>query len=320
MSKNKKFKLLEEIIPSGMLNWKNERDKSSEERFEKKIEIKPITQNHKKYLQLLEEKQIILVDGPAGTGKTNYAAGYALKLLKEGKINKIIISRPIVTCGKGLGFLPGGVDEKIHPFMIPVLEAFEYYISKQEIDEYIAKDIIRITPIELMRGLTINKTFVILDEAQNCEYEQLQMFCMRFGEDAKFVINGDIYQNDLKHDSDLAEIIKRLSGMKEVGIIQFNENDILRNPMLKEIGQRLDKHRNLDYNSDIQQILHNGSESWYKHKCKFCKKACWINNGDESDLEIEDYDSFECWSCKKENILYKKEDGYKVISYELPRI
>lgn len=324
MSKNKKYRILKNIIPSGQVEavWQEERKKDVENKIlqNSKIEIKSVTNNHKKYLQLIEEKQIIVVDGPAGTGKTNYAAGYALKLLKEEKIKKIIVTRPMVTCGKGLGFLPGDIGEKVHPYMLPVLEAFEYYISKQEIDNYINGGFIKIVPLELMRGLSINDSFVILDEAQNCEYEQLHMFITRLGSNSKFVINGDIYQTDLKKESDFAEIIKRLHGMKEVGFIQFNENDILRNSLLKEIGQRLDKGRNGYYNNDSVKILHTESESWYQEKCKFCKKKCWVSNGDESDYETEDYDSYECWNCKKENKIHNVKEPFKVLSYDKPKI
>lgn len=322
MSKKSKYKSLDELIPhTQQIPWKEERDENVTEKFNKKIEIIPVTENHKKYLKLIEEKQITIVDGPAGSGKTNYAAGYGIKSLKEGKIKNIIITRPMVACGKTLGFFPGNELEKAHPYMIPILEAFEYYISKQEIDNYIAKEIIRIKPLELMRGLSISNSLVILDEAQNCEYEQLHMFITRLGTNSKFIINSDIHQTDLKEKSDLAEIIKRLYGMNEIGFLEFNENDILRNPLLKEIGKRLDKGRNPGYNNkDVVKVLHTETESWYQEKCKYCKKVCWVNNGDENDSTLQDYDGFSCWGCKKHNLLNSNSDPFIGISYERPKI
>jgi phosphate starvation-inducible protein PhoH len=225
----------------------------------------------------------------------------------------------MITCGKELGFFPGDMNEKTFPYMIPVIDAFEYYISKQEIDKYLAKEIIQIAPLELMRGKSINDSFVILDEAQNAEYSQLHMFITRLGQNSKFIITGDVRQNDVGSISGFSKVIDRMKGATSTGHIKFEYADVLRNELIKEFDKRLDKLENEAY-TNSRLILHTTKESWYRESCNKCEKTCWVNNGDERDSTLNDYDGFICWSCKAKNLINSNPKPYIGKSYVKPRI
>ncbi len=230
-------------------HWEEERDRNVKDRFEleekeKRIELKPRTYNQKLYLEEIHSKQLVLATGPAGCGKTYLPIGYALKLLEEDKIEKFIVTRPMVECGRKLGAMPGDLSEKYGVYIRPIFDNILKFISQQKLDYYLKSGKIEFIPLELMRGSSIDKSFVLLDEAQNTEEEQMLMFLTRIGEDSKFVVCGDIEQNDAalhykdhedKHGG-LNYAMRNLdSDAKFIGKVQMTEDDIVRSKIVKLI-------------------------------------------------------------------------------------
>jgi len=208
----------------------------------KKRRLKPKTENQADYIRLMADNIVTMCHGPAGTGKTSVSVGLAGEYLTEGKIKKIIITRPVVESSrKGLGYLPGSFKDKIHPYLIPVLEEMDLYLNSQQSKRFLDSDIIEIVPLEYMRGRNFHNAFMILDEAQNATFEQIKMFITRVGRDSKSVINGDLQQSDLSSNSscDFHEIIKRLDKLENVGIMELTADDIIRNPIIGKIIDRL---------------------------------------------------------------------------------
>ena len=208
----------------------------------KKRRLKPKTENQADYIRLMADNIVTMCHGPAGTGKTSVSVGLACEYLTEGKIKKIIITRPVVESSrKGLGYLPGSFKDKIHPYLIPVLEEMDLYLNSQQSKRFLDSDIIEIVPLEYMRGRNFHNAFMILDEAQNATFEQIKMFITRVGRDSKSVINGDLQQSDLSSNSscDFHEIIKRLDKLENVGIMELTVEDIIRNPIIGKIIDRL---------------------------------------------------------------------------------
>ena len=208
----------------------------------KKRRLKPKTENQADYIRLMADNIVTMCHDPAGTGKTSVSVGLACEYLTEGKIKKIIITRPVVESSrKGLGYLPGSFKDKIHPYLIPVLEEMDLYLNSQQSKRFLDSDIIEIVPLEYMRGRNFHNAFMILDEAQNATFEQIKMFITRVGRDSKSVINGDLQQSDLSSNSscDFHEIIKRLDKLENVGIMELTADDIIRNPIIGKIIDRL---------------------------------------------------------------------------------
>ena len=160
--------------------------------------IRPKNQSQYSYYKLLEKNTIVFAMGAAGTGKTYLAVAYGVNLLKQKKVNKIIITRPIVEAGENLGFLPGELKEKVDPYLTPIYDALHDILGKETTDKYLDKGIIEIAPLAYMRGRTLSDAFVILDEAQNTTSTQMKMFLTRLGYNSKMVITGDESQIDLK--------------------------------------------------------------------------------------------------------------------------
>ena len=201
----------------------------------KKIIAKTLGQ--KKYLDALEEANIIFVTGSAGTGKTYLAVAYAVNLLKKNQIKKIIITRPAVEAGEKLGFLPGDLKDKVDPYLIPIYDALYEFLGKENVDKYIEKNVIEIAPLAYMRGRTLDNAFIILDEAQNTTSNQMKMFVTRLGFRSKMVITGDVTQIDLPNHfaSGLQEatmILKDIPGIKH---INFTKYDVMRHPIVAKI-------------------------------------------------------------------------------------
>lgn len=205
--------------------------------------LSPKTENQTEYIRVMVENTVTLCHGPAGTGKTSVSVGLACEHLVAGKVKKIIITRPIIESGgRGLGYLPGSFKEKIHPYLIPVLEEMSLYLNPQETKRYLDNDIIEIVPLEYMRGRNFHNCFMILDESQNATFEQIKMFITRVGRNSKAVINGDLRQSDLssRDRSGFYKIIDRLDSLEDVAIIELTALDILRNPLIGKIIDRLE--------------------------------------------------------------------------------
>ena len=184
---------------------------------------------------------VILCIGPAGTGKTAVSVGMACEYLSENKVDKIVITRPVVESGSGLGYLPGTFDEKIHPYLVPVLEEMKHYLSKEAVQKLRHDGRIEVCPLEYMRGRNFHRSFMILDEAQNATREQIKMFITRMGSGSKAVVNGDIEQSDLppRMRGGLANCVNKLEDVEGVGICELTSADIVRNDVIARILSKL---------------------------------------------------------------------------------
>lgn len=203
--------------------------------------LKPKSINQENYIISMVENDVTICTGPAGSGKSAVAVGLACSWLLESKIEKIIITRPTVENGRGLGYLPGDKDEKIHPYLVPVLEEMEQYLGKMLLTKYREAGIIEMCPLEYMRGRNFHHSFMLLDECQNATFEQIKMFLTRIGMHSTAVINGDTDQSDLPMHlrGGLEHVQKKLFGLQGVGVCELDASDIVRNPIIGRILERL---------------------------------------------------------------------------------
>ena len=199
--------------------------------------IKAQSKNQQKMVDLMKKNDMLFAVGPAGTGKTYTAVALAVRALKNKEVRKIILTRPAVEAGENLGFLPGDLKEKLDPYMQPLYDALRDMIPYEKLESYIEKGVIQIAPLAFMRGRTLNKAFVILDEAQNTTHNQMKMFLTRMGKSAKFIITGDPGQIDLpkKQVSGLKEALLSLKSVKGISFIYLDEKDVMRHRLVKEI-------------------------------------------------------------------------------------
>ncbi len=199
--------------------------------------IKPRTKNQRKIVETSKTKDLIFSIGPAGTGKTYIAVALAVKALKEKKVKRLVLTRPAVEAGEHLGFLPGDLKEKLDPYLQPLYDALRDMIPAEKLEDYIETGVIQIAPLAFMRGRTLDKAFVILDEAQNTTVPQMKMFLTRMGKDAKFIITGDVSQVDLppKQKSGLITALDVLKSEQDIGILFLDENDVVRHKLVKRI-------------------------------------------------------------------------------------
>ena len=199
--------------------------------------IKARTANQRKMVSAIEKNDMLFAIGPAGTGKTYTAVALAVRALKNKEVKRIILTRPAVEAGENLGFLPGDLKEKLDPYLQPLYDALRDMIPSEKLNEYLEGKVIQIAPLAFMRGRTLDKAFVILDEAQNTTTHQMKMFLTRMGMSAKFVITGDETQIDLppKQPSGLLESLKALKGIKGISIIKLDEKDVIRHELVKKI-------------------------------------------------------------------------------------
>lgn len=207
--------------------------------------ISPKNLSQKYYVNVLKDKDVIFSVGSAGTGKTYLAVAFAVGQLKKNVIKKIIITRPAVEAGEKLGFLPGDLKEKVDPYLVPIYDAIYEFLGKESADKLIERGIIEIAPLAYMRGRTLDNAFIILDEAQNTTRNQMKMFLTRLGFNSKMVITGDITQIDLPHKnmSGLIEATKILKDEKQIAIVIFDKDDVMRHPLVSRI---IEKYEALD--------------------------------------------------------------------------
>ena len=222
-----------------ILNLNNGYEKEKEDLVIKtrKKKIYARTENQKNYLKALNEKEIIFVIGPAGTGKTYLAVAKAVSDLQSERVNKIILSRPAVEAGERLGFLPGDIKEKVDPYLRPIYDALYEMMPHDIVDRKIHSGEIEIAPIAFMRGRTLNDAFIILDEAQNTSQVQMKMFVTRLGKNSKMIIAGDITQIDLADnmESGLINARKKLNKVKDIKFIELTKNDVVRHKLVQRI-------------------------------------------------------------------------------------
>lgn len=219
------------------------------------VKIKAKTINQRKLVQAVNENDMVFAVGPAGTGKTYTAVALAVRALKAKEVKRIILTRPAVEAGENLGFLPGDLKEKLDPYLMPLYDALRDMIPPEKLADMIEFGIIEIAPLAFMRGRTLDKAFVILDEAQNATTMQMKMFLTRMGQTANFVITGDMSQVDLpkKQRSGLAYALDALNGIDGIGIVRLNQNDVIRHPLVKRIIDAFDKAEEKDKQERVQR-------------------------------------------------------------------
>lgn len=207
------------------------------------VKIKAKTVNQRKLVQAVNKHDMVFAVGPAGTGKTYTAVALAVRALKAKEVKRIILTRPAVEAGENLGFLPGDLKEKLDPYMMPLYDALRDMIPPEKLKDMIEFGIIEIAPLAFMRGRTLDKAFVILDEAQNATVMQMKMFLTRMGETAQFVITGDMSQIDLpfKQRSGLSYALDVLKGVDGIGVVRLTQHDIIRHILVKRIVDAFDK-------------------------------------------------------------------------------
>ena len=203
-------------------------------------QLEPKTKNQEIYIRNIDRNPVNFSMGPAGTGKTHVAIGVALQLYFQEKIDRIILSRPMITVDEEMGYLPGGEDAKLHPYMIPFFDELEYYVTYDKIRDMQNRRELVIAPIGTMRGRTFKRAFMILDEAQNVSKKQFKMFLSRMGVGSKIVVAGDPAQADLPNSqSGLTHAINRLYELPGVTVTTFGRQDIVRHPIVGDMLDRL---------------------------------------------------------------------------------
>jgi phosphate starvation-inducible PhoH-like protein len=193
--------------------------------------------NQAAYLRALDRHDLVFALGPAGTGKTYLAVAMAAALLKQRRIERIILSRPAVEAGERLGFLPGDLKDKVDPYMRPLYDALQDMLPEGKLQQRIDSGQIEIAPLAYMRGRTLSSAYVILDEAQNTTPSQMKMFLTRMGENSRMIVTGDPTQTDLPPGmpSGLSDAVRKLAGLQAVGVVRFDKRDVVRHPLVGEI-------------------------------------------------------------------------------------
>lgn len=228
----KASKSFPELPPSSTSKRKS---KYSETHPKATPKLLPQTERQKDLIRAICESEQVIVTGCAGTGKTYVTTALAASMYSRREIDKIIITRPNVSAGRSIGFFPGTLEEKMAPWMIPVLEVLSQYLDKGELEIALKTKAIEMAPFETMRGRSFNDSFIILDEAQNTSFKEMYMFMTRLGRNSKCVVNGDIMQHDLKETSGLAKILEMVKkyGMP-IPVIEFQPDDIVRSELCKQ--------------------------------------------------------------------------------------
>jgi phosphate starvation-inducible PhoH-like protein len=199
--------------------------------------LRPRTDGQGRYIQALKANELVICVGPAGTGKTYLAVGWAVSLLRSGQVKKIVLVRPAVEAGEKLGFLPGDMAAKVNPYLRPLFDALNDIMEPEQVRRYMENDIIEIAPLAFMRGRTLNNACIIMDEGQNATVAQTKMFLTRMGNNSRVVVTGDLTQTDLPKTirSGLADAVHRLRDVEGLAIVYLDESDIVRNPLVSRI-------------------------------------------------------------------------------------
>lgn len=206
--------------------------------------LKPRTENQKEYIRTIAENSVTFCQGVAGVGKSHIAIGMALEYLLNDKVKKIVITRPVVEAGEKIGYLPGGAEEKLHPYLLPLVDEIHHFITVAHYASLKLNNHIEVVPLGLMRGRNFHNTFIVADECQNASYEQLKMLITRIGNNSKMVLTGDVSQSDLaRHmQGGFYHMMQALGGVEGVGISKLGNQDIVRNPIIGKIISRLENY------------------------------------------------------------------------------
>ncbi len=218
----------------------------------KKRHIYPRSATQAQYIQEMMKNELVFGLGPAGTGKTYLAVALAVSMMLEGRIDKIILSRPAVEAGENLGFLPGDLKEKVDPYLRPLYDALYEMLPAEQVDKKIALGEIEIAPLAFMRGRTLSNAFVILDEAQNTTPMQMKMFLTRLGENSRMVVNGDLSQVDLPRGtvSGLRDALEILNGTPNISSVRFSAADVVRHGLVAKIVKAYEERSKKEYGDE----------------------------------------------------------------------
>ncbi len=195
--------------------------------------VRPFSPNQEALLSAIDDKNLVVALGPAGTGKTYLAIAKAVEALEEGSVGRIVLTRPAVEAGESLGFLPGHLEDKLSPYLRPLYDALGERMGGKRLRAALSDGSIEIAPIAFMRGRTLNNAFVVIDEAQNCTYPQLKMLVTRLGWHATMVLTGDPDQTDLLQGlSGLEEIAQKFESLADISVVRLDDGDIVRHPLV----------------------------------------------------------------------------------------
>jgi phosphate starvation-inducible PhoH-like protein len=218
----------------------------------RKRRLSPRSPNQSAYMRALRSHELVFAIGPAGTGKTYLAVAMAVSLMMEGRVDRIILSRPAVEAGERLGFLPGDMREKVDPYLRPLYDALFDMLPAEQVMSRLSNDEIEVAPLAFMRGRTLRNSFVILDEAQNTTPVQMKMFLTRLGENSRMVVTGDPSQVDLPkgQPSGLRDVVELLPAMEQVALVRFTNVDVMRHSLVTRIVRAYESR---DRNKDSEQ-------------------------------------------------------------------
>jgi phosphate starvation-inducible PhoH-like protein len=202
--------------------------------------IEPKNKNQKEFINAIVEKSIVFAVGSAGSGKTFLAAAKAIEYLDFGFVDRIVIVRPVVAT-EDIGYLPGDMNEKLDPYLMPLMDAFISVSNPKRVQDLTRTGEIEVAPLAFMRGRTFSDAFIILDEAQNTTIDQMRMFLTRFGENVKVVITGDLSQSDIQGTNGLKWAIDKLNNCSSIHIVRYNNSDVVRSALVREILRYIDE-------------------------------------------------------------------------------
>lgn len=235
--------VIDQIYDGGMPNQDDLPDQETIVYGNNGVVVRARTVNQQRLVKLYEHNDLLFAVGPAGSGKTYTAIALAVRALRNKEVKRIILTRPAVEAGEKLGFLPGDMKEKLDPYLQPLYDALDDMIPPAKLHKYLEEGTVQIAPLAFMRGRTLDNAFVILDEAQNTTLSQIKMFLTRMGRSARFIVTGDLTQIDLakKSDSGLSTVMKMLRRIDGIGMVEFDNRDIIRHRLVKYIIEAFDQ-------------------------------------------------------------------------------
>jgi phosphate starvation-inducible protein PhoH and related proteins len=237
------FRLKLDLAAQGKLDQLGAGDESHMSVHVNGKEVFPQTANQREYVKAMRNHDLVFGIGPAGTGKTFLAVAMALNYFLGKRVERIVLTRPVVEAGERLGFLPGDIQQKINPYLRPLYDALYFFIGFEKTSELVEKGYIEIAPLAYMRGRTINDSFIILDEGQNTVNSQMKMFLTRFGQNSRVVVTADLTQIDLENTkkSGIFQSVRILRRVDGISIVQLTQQDVVRHPLVQRIIEAYDK-------------------------------------------------------------------------------